>query len=342
MCNRYDTDMEPIWNGNGTGRPAGASAAGSQRQVRTAFAEAPPSGCYNSPPRGGSAQARRPLLSPQFCSLKAALLRSARRGRPNLGYNESVTKEPLPANDPVAADLVQAIRSGDVESLKRLLVTHPGLASARLQGERGGVRTPLHVAADWPGHFPNGRAVVAALLVAGADPNARVEGAWHTETPLHWAASSGDLAMLDALLDGGAEIELDGASIAGGTAMDDAVGYGQFHVARRLVERGGRTKLWHAAALGLMDRVQEYFAGPVPPAQAEVTMAFWQACHGGQLVAAQFLLARGANINWLPDWSPKTPLDIAQVSNPGRPPADDLVRWLREQGAKSASELAHR
>ena len=251
-----------------------------------------------------------------------------------------MTQALIVADDRIAVHLVQSIRSGDVESLKRLLAAHPGLASARVQNERGGVRTPLHVAADWPGHFPNGAAVVAALIAAGADPDARKEGRGQPETPLHWAASSGDLEVLDALLDGGANIELDGASIGGGTAMDDAVGYGQFHAARRLVERGGRTKLWHAAALGLMDRVEQYFAGPVPPTSADVTMAFWQACAGGQLAAAQYLLARGADLHWIPDWCPKTPLDVALQSNPGRPPADELVRWLRAQGAKSASELA--
>jgi uncharacterized protein len=245
----------------------------------------------------------------------------------------------LSQDDPLARALAQSLRSGDLESLRHLLAAHPGLTSARIQDQKGGSRTPLHIVADWPGHFPNGAAVVAALIAAGAEPDAQAEGMRHRETPLHWAASNGDLEVLNALLDGGANIELDGGSIAGGTALDDAVGYGQFHAARGLVERGARTKLWNSAALGLMNRVQESFADPAPPAASEVTAAFWQACHGGQHVAAQYLLARGANLNWIPDWSRQTPLDIAQVSNPSRPPVDDLVRWLRVQGAKSASEL---
>jgi ankyrin repeat protein len=44
------------------------------------------------------------------------------------------------------------------------------------------------------------------LIQAGADPNAPVEGSWHSETPLHWAASSDDVEALDALLDTGAGI----------------------------------------------------------------------------------------------------------------------------------------
>jgi uncharacterized protein len=82
----------------------------------------------------------------------------------------------LRKDDPVAVAWVEAIQIGDLESLTRLLRDQPGLAAARIEGGTGGWRTPLHVAADWPGYFPNGPAVIAALIEAGADPNAPVEG----------------------------------------------------------------------------------------------------------------------------------------------------------------------
>ncbi len=131
------------------------------------------------------------------------------------------------------------------------------------------------------------------------------------------------MEALDALLD------------VGGGPLDDAVGYGQWRAARRLVERGARTRLWHAAALGLMGRVEEHMARTPPPAPEEVTEAFWQACHGGQRPAAEYLLGRGATLNWVAGWDGRTPLDIAR--NQG---AEDLVEWLRGQGARSASELS--
>ncbi len=56
--------------------------------------------------------------------------------------------------------------------MKRLLAEHPSLATARIAGAKGGSRTPLHVATDWPGYFPNGPAVVAAL-VEEAKPGVR-------------------------------------------------------------------------------------------------------------------------------------------------------------------------
>jgi len=150
--------------------------------------------------------------------------------------------------------------------------------------------------------------------------------------------------VLDALLDGGANIENPGACIAGGTALDDAVAFSQWRAARRLVERGARTALWHAAALGLMDRVEAHFAGSPTPARYpwgkgsgepldEVTIAFWCACHGGQQRAAEFLLARGSKLNWVSVWDGLTPLDAAK-----RADAPELIEWLRCRGGKSAKE----
>ena len=121
-----------------------------------------------------------------------------------------------------------------------MLDEHPGLAASRIVDVKGGSGTPLHAATDWPGFFPHGPAVVTMLIVAGGDPSAQVEGSWHAETPLHWAASSDDVEVARALIDGGADLEVPGASIAGGSPLDDAVGYGCWQVARLLVERGAR------------------------------------------------------------------------------------------------------
>jgi hypothetical protein len=64
---------------------------------------------------------------------------------------------------------------------------------------------------------------------------------WHRETPFHWAASNGDVVLIDALIDAGADIKHDGSSIDGGSPLSSAIGYGQWAAARRLVERGART-----------------------------------------------------------------------------------------------------
>jgi ankyrin repeat protein len=235
--------------------------------------------------------------------------------------------------DPAARALIDAVPGGDVESLRKLLAGRAGLAAARLVDEKGGSGTVLHVATDWPGFFANGPEVVAMLIDAGADPNAAVEGSWHEETPLHWAASSDDVEVARALIDGGADIEAPGASIAGGSPLDDAVGYGCWQVARLLVERGARVdRLWHAAALGMIARAEELIAGSAP-SQQELTDAFWQACHGGQRRMAEYLLALGADLNGTPSWGDDTPLDVADSIGTGR---EALLTWLRERGAKNS------
>ena len=237
----------------------------------------------------------------------------------------------LATDAPLAVAVTEAIQTGDLAALRRVLREHPDLAAAHL-GDEGEARTLLHVATDWPGHFPNGPAVVAALVEAGADVNAPFVGP-HAETPLHWAASSDDVEVLDALVDAGADVEAPGAVLGGGTPLADAVGFGQWRAARRLLERGARTTLWQAAALGLLDRVEERFAGTDPPAPDEVTAAFWQACHGGQRQTAEYLRDRGADLNWV-GWNDRTLLDIAEAQGAG-----EVVEWLRSQGGRSAAEL---
>jgi hypothetical protein len=149
--------------------------------------------------------------------------------------------------EPLGIAVAQAIRTGDLDALNRLLADNPALVTARINE-----RPLLHVATDWPGHFPN----VASVI---------------------------------------------------------------------------KIQLWHAAALGIMPLVEAFFAGNPPPSPVEVSNAFWQACHGGQRQAAEFLLARGADLNWVPTWAKQTPLDMAESYG-----ATDLVEWLRAQGARSS------
>jgi uncharacterized protein len=212
----------------------------------------------------------------------------------------------LAPDDERALALVEAIRTGDPGRLGWLLEQNRGLAATWIRDRKGGARSTLHIATDWPGYFPNGPAVVRLLVDAGADPDATFGG--EGETPLHWAASSDDVDVADALLDAGADRERTGGSIAGGTPLDNAVGYGCWNVARRLVERG---------------------------AQEDIDNEFWQACacHGGQRRAAELLLARGADVNWVPDYARGTGLDVAAGPDTRR---ELLVAWLREHGARRA------
>ncbi|GMA64228.1 ankyrin repeat domain-containing protein [Alicyclobacillus fastidiosus] len=56
------------------------------------------------------------------------------------------------------------------------------------------------------------------LIDAGADPNGSATGGTFSETPLHWAASSDDVDVAAALIDGGANIEVSGGQLVVATA----------------------------------------------------------------------------------------------------------------------------
>jgi ankyrin repeat protein len=235
----------------------------------------------------------------------------------------------LPHGDPVAVALAAAIHGGDLDGLRRLLAERPELATARMVGRRGGRRTPLHVATDWPGYFPAAPEAVALLLEAGADPDDDTGGE-RPETPLHWAASTDDVDVATVLIDAGAALVTPGGSI--GTQLDNAVGYGCWHVARLLVGRGAAVeRLWHAAALGMLARLEDLLAAS--PSQADLDNALWQACHGGQRRAAERLLAAGAAIDASPEYANgQTVLDAALRPDTRR---ELLAGALRARGATS-------
>jgi ankyrin repeat protein len=241
----------------------------------------------------------------------------------------------LREDEPLAAAVTTALRAGDAETLRGLLAEHPGLARGRIESRRprGGSRTLLHVFADWPGNRPNAGEIVAVLQAAGADLDAPYLGG-HAETALHWAASSDDVELIDALLDAGADLEAPGSVIGDGAPLADATAFGQWRAAERLLERGARATFFEAAVMGLTDRLEAQLAATPGPDADELTHSLWGACHGGRQDAAALLLARGADPNWV-GWDDLTALDAAERSG-----ASALVEWLRERGGRSASELA--
>jgi uncharacterized protein len=240
----------------------------------------------------------------------------------------------MQTTEPLAQALSSAIHTGDVEALRQLLDRDPQISKARIVDPKGVSRTLIHIAVDSPGHFPRVSQTIGLLIERGADPDGLIVGGNAPERPLHWAASCNDVDALDALLNGGANIESPGAIFTNGTAMSDAVIFAQWNAARRLLDRGAKTTLTESAGLGLVDRLTTYFEQGPKPEDDQITAAFWHACRGGQLQAAKYLAVKGANINWV-GWDKIAPLDGAQQSG-----NQDLVAWLRHQGAKQARELA--
>lgn len=234
----------------------------------------------------------------------------------------------LGESEPLGVEVIEAVRRGDGESLGVLLAAEPGLAREYIKSADGSARTLLHVVTDWPGFFPHGPDITRMLIVAGADPDARTIGGGFAEAPLHRTASSDDTDVAAALIDGGADVELPEGSI--GTPLDNAIGYRCWNVARLLVDRGARVdKLWHAAALGIHDRLLDLLAES-PPSEESLAEAFFQACSGGQRRSAELLLARAVDVSSSPRHGTCALEPSAGLGGVHR---DQLVEWLRAHGA---------
>jgi len=249
--------------------------------------------------------------------------------------NDSTQPVTIPGDAPLVVELRAAVHRGDLDSVGHLLSQNPELATARFEA-RGGSGTALHFVTDWPGYFPNGPDVVHLLIDAGADPNALTTGGGSptpgpgSETPLHYAASSDDVDVAAALIERGADLETPDGSI--GTPLDNAVGYACWHVARLLVARGARVeKVWHAGALGMLDRLDELLVAEVDPEL--ISQGFWHACGAGQRRAAERLLQAGADLNWEPDYAQGTALDAATGLGTRQ---ENVIEWLRSLGVSSA------
>lgn len=216
----------------------------------------------------------------------------------------------------------KAIRTGDVVSLSIVLTTYPELSSCYV-GDATEARSLLHILADWPGNHPNNCETAKVLITAGADVNAPFIGKAHSETPLHWAASNNDVALIDTLLDHGATIDAEGGVIDG-RALADARAFLQLEAAHRLIACGASTTLQDLATLGILDQIKSLYEDS-RPTEHETDCALWNACHGGQLATAKFLHEMGGNCQFVPPWDDVTPLGAAERSS-----AMDVVEWLRE------------
>jgi len=248
---------------------------------------------------------------------------------------------------------VRAVKTGDVETLTRLLHEHPTLANARaLRG-----RTLLHHLCDWPGHCPREQETGLALIRAGAEVNARAGDPEKGETALQWAASCDDAVLAELLIDAGTPVDGLGDDRR---PLTQAIWYECQQVAETLVRRGAALDLELAAGMGRTDLLPSFFdadggllpsAGrhhppvnaPVPAEKASselLEQALVYAVLGGSVECAAYLLDRRADVNAQPSGfdGRGTPLHWAASKKVAR-----MVELLIEHGADiSAIDLQYR
>lgn len=223
-----------------------------------------------------------------------------------------------------------ACLAGDAAALRTLLDARPELIRSRRHGS--GL---LHVAV---------RSVecVRLLLSRGADVNERDSD--DSASPLHHAAAAGDLGVVRALLDAGADVH-GGGDLHDGGVIGWAVGNGSGFdpaVVSLLLERGARHSIFSAIAVGDVPLVREMVAGD-PDALARRRSRFEQrqtplhfalaapnalAPKRAQYDVARLLIELGADVEATDDLG-RTPLAVAMLQGDV-----EAMRLLQAAGAR--------
>ena len=213
------------------------------------------------------------------------------------------------ANSPVAdfERAADAIVSGDIATLEKLLRDHPDLI--RATSTRSHQATLLHyVAANGVEGYrqktPKNIVPIAALLLnTGADVNA-IADVYGGSTTLTLAATSVhperagvQIALLQLLLDHGATT--DTANPPAGPLINVCLANGRAQAAEFFADRGARLDLEGAAGLGRLDVVKSYFDDDgtmrLPTTNDQIERGFLLACEYGRNNVVEFLLQRGVS-----------------------------------------------
>jgi hypothetical protein len=211
------------------------------------------------------------------------------------------------AGSPVSAyeQAVEAIVSGDVTTLKRLLRRHPLLARRRSMREHGA--TLLHyVSANGVEGYrqlsPKNSAEIAEILLqAGAQVDATTDvyegkctalGLVATSSPPY--AAGVQRGVMDVLLKHGARVDLPGSAGRDGLLVRNCLANGQPDAAEYLASLGAPLDLEGAAGLGRLDEVEHLVERSTA---AETRAAFSIACAYGRADSIEFFLKRCVDVD---------------------------------------------
>ncbi len=223
-------------------------------------------------------------------------------------------------------ELLTAAARGDASTVAAIVDAHPATINERgtLPGHTG-LRTALHFGVKH-------EAVVSTLLDRGANPNIRDEG--DNAYPIHFAAESGDMAVVRLLIEHGAD-----ATGAGTGHELDVLGWAvcfdyatHVDVARFLLAHGARHSLFSAVAMGDAAAIRELAtAGADLNQRMDRTNHRRTALHLAvvktQPAALATLIELGADPN-IEDAVGLTPLDQAALNG-----ESEMTRLLIDAGA---------
>jgi ankyrin repeat protein len=201
---------------------------------------------------------------------------------------------------------VDAIVSGDIVTLERLLHDDPSLIRARSMRKHRA--TLLHYAGSNGVEYfrqkcpKNIVAVVKILLQAGAYVDALAQMYGHdtalglAATSIHPVLAGVHISLMEALLDAGAAMD---ALVGAGSVVIGCLHNGRPQAAEFLAGRGARLDLEGAAGVGRLDLVRSFFNrdGSLNEGatKAQMNDGFMWACEYGRTSVVEFLLDRGVD-----------------------------------------------
>jgi hypothetical protein len=194
-----------------------------------------------------------------------------------------------------------AVVTGNVAKLKRLLRDHPELVHACSTREHGATLLHYISANGVEGYRQRTPAniveITDLLLRAGAevDATASVYGGDRTTllltaTSVHPERAGVQEALLRTLIEHGASIDRQ-------SILLDCFANGRIHAAEFLAAMGARVGLIEAAALGRLDEVKAAFAAESANHAADWKQAFLYACHFDRNEVVEFLTAEGIDLS---------------------------------------------
>jgi ankyrin repeat protein len=155
----------------------------------------------------------------------------------------------------IDGQIIEAARTGNVETLRRLLDEHPDKLHVKVP--------PYEASLLFPAAQNGSLEAVDLLLARGLDVNYREKG--DNTYALHWVAAQGNLAMARKLVDAGGDVVGDGDDHAGGvigwaTGWDGCDDEAHHAVVDLLISRGARHHIFSAVAMNLADEVRQIVA----------------------------------------------------------------------------------
>jgi ankyrin repeat protein len=264
----------------------------------------------------------------------------------SLGLSIGATNVAAVSEKPSALEISRAvattIAAGDVDAFKALLKSNPSAVNIRDLDKR----TPLHYCAERPviisadgnphpdldyrNWLANSKVMAGVLVAHRADVNA---GDVYHQTPLHYAARSGNMEVARVLLANKADVNAKDRFYSS-TALHIVAWNGNTAFARLLLENGAKVNAMDKSGTPLIAAIEDHrdMVELLLNSRADVQIknpdGFAPIHLAGNKDIAQLLFSHGAILE-TSGYHGRTPLHQASMRN-----RNDVVEWLCAKGVK--------